>query len=542
MLGLFHARKLSAHQFGIERLGWDRIHPTLHITTPVLRALHPRDQRERLHAAPRRPGAHAGPARGAQAMKRVRIVLHTHMPYVEGFGTWPFGEEWLWEAIATSYLPLLDVLDRHPGKVTLSITPVLADQLEAPGALERCLAFLREVRPARPRARPAPTIPSSPTPRSVRAAPPTRSSAVATSSRRFGRTSRWTSAATHAVLPLLATDAGVRLQVETGIAAHRRRFGAWHGGFWLPECAHAPWLDALLEEAGVHFTCVDWTDVGHGAAPDRGRDRARPARPPGDRSRLGRRGYPSHGDYRDTNRLTPRAPPAWAVDGEPYDPERGHARARAHAEAFVNDVTEGAVVAFDTELFGHHWHEGVTFLERVLELADVVPVAVSNAPLAAPVDAPPTSWGTGRDLRTWSAPRRAARVGPASRGIDRAGRGRRPARAAGAACAAELGLGVPDRERERRRLPARARRRAPRGVRDSAAGRRQRACDTSRPTWRLGICRNPEFKFWQRCRTSSLRRCVECRPHKSRVPSGLSGRERGNRWSAGRAPGANRRH
>ena len=43
------------------------------------------------------------------------IVLHTHMPYVEGFGTWPFGEEWLWEAIATSYLPLLDVLDAHPG-------------------------------------------------------------------------------------------------------------------------------------------------------------------------------------------------------------------------------------------------------------------------------------------------------------------------------------------------------------------------------------------------------------------------------------------
>ena len=81
-------------------------------------------------------------------MKRVSIVLHTHMPYVEGFGTWPFGEEWLWEAIAASYLPLLDVLDRHPGKVTLCITPVLADQLEAPGALERCLAFLREVRPA----------------------------------------------------------------------------------------------------------------------------------------------------------------------------------------------------------------------------------------------------------------------------------------------------------------------------------------------------------------------------------------------------------
>src|ERR1700759_3287849 len=81
-------------------------------------------------------------------MKRpgeLAIVLHTHMPYVVGFGTWPFGEEWLWEAIATSYLPLLDVLGRAP--LTLSLTPVLCDQLEQPEAIERCLRFLDEVRP-----------------------------------------------------------------------------------------------------------------------------------------------------------------------------------------------------------------------------------------------------------------------------------------------------------------------------------------------------------------------------------------------------------
>ncbi len=69
------------------------------------------------------------------------------MPYVEGFGTWPFGEEWLWEAMATSYLPLLDVLDGAP-ELTLSLTPVLCDQLEAPGVAERFLAFLRTVRVA----------------------------------------------------------------------------------------------------------------------------------------------------------------------------------------------------------------------------------------------------------------------------------------------------------------------------------------------------------------------------------------------------------
>jgi hypothetical protein len=34
LLGLFHARKLRAHQIAIERMGWDRVHKALRITTP----------------------------------------------------------------------------------------------------------------------------------------------------------------------------------------------------------------------------------------------------------------------------------------------------------------------------------------------------------------------------------------------------------------------------------------------------------------------------------------------------------------------------
>src|SRR5580704_13580022 len=75
------------------------------------------------------------------------IVLHTHMPYVEGFGTWPFGEEWLWEAIASSYLPLLELLGRG-APLTLSLTPVLCDQLEAPDLGERFASFVGDVRRA----------------------------------------------------------------------------------------------------------------------------------------------------------------------------------------------------------------------------------------------------------------------------------------------------------------------------------------------------------------------------------------------------------
>ena len=70
------------------------------------------------------------------------IVLHSHMPYVEGFGTYPFGEEWLFDAVARSYLPLLD----RVRDLTVTVTPVLADQLEASAVAERMKAFLRRYR------------------------------------------------------------------------------------------------------------------------------------------------------------------------------------------------------------------------------------------------------------------------------------------------------------------------------------------------------------------------------------------------------------
>src|SRR6476620_8254670 len=75
------------------------------------------------------------------------LLLHSHMPYGEGFGTWPFGEEWLFEAIASSYVPVLSVIADAP--VTVTVTPVLADQLEAirdGDAGERYTAFVRDLR------------------------------------------------------------------------------------------------------------------------------------------------------------------------------------------------------------------------------------------------------------------------------------------------------------------------------------------------------------------------------------------------------------
>jgi len=360
---------------------------------------------------------------------RLAIVLHSHMPYVEGFGTWPFGEEWLWEAIATSYLPLLDVLDGG-APVTLSLTPVLCDQLEAPGAIERCRDFLREVRPASHaldvEAATEPAVAAE----LERAAGEYADAAQRLPADLLGALAphaAWTSAATHAVLPLVASDAGLRLQVRTGVEAHRARFGdGWHGGFWLPECAHAPWLHALLEEAGVHATCVDLTDVlGPGDARQL-RPLATEAGPllvPIDRAVVdlvwAPDGYPAHGAYRDYHHRTARDHHPWANNGAVYDPARAAEQARLDAADFVARVGERVsagglcVCALDTELLGHWWHEGPRWLgavvaeaaRRGLELVHLDDALAECDPAPAGDGAASvTSWGTPRNLSTWSGP------------------------------------------------------------------------------------------------------------------------------------------
>ena len=59
-----------------------------------------------------------------------------------GFGTYPFGEEWLFDAVIRSYLPVLEVAR----DLTMTVTPVLADQLEDGGVRERLRRFLVEWR------------------------------------------------------------------------------------------------------------------------------------------------------------------------------------------------------------------------------------------------------------------------------------------------------------------------------------------------------------------------------------------------------------
>ncbi|HEX4718720.1 MAG TPA: 1,4-alpha-glucan branching protein domain-containing protein [Thermoleophilaceae bacterium] len=372
------------------------------------------------------------------------LLLHSHMPYVEGFGTWPFGEEWLFEAVASSYLPLLDVLEDAP--VTLTVTPVLADQLEAMRdgeAGDRFVDFVRDLR-ALVHAEDAKELEA------------TGESGLAAELRRaagdyeradaafeavegdllggLGRLKRaelWTSAATHAVLPLLATRAGTALQLAAGIESHIDRFGSWDGGFWLPECAYCPELEADLAERAVHVFCVDQTDRLQSGALDNLEPVTMPegvVAVPIDWQTICliwdmQDGYPGARAYRDYHRRTRYDLRPWNVAGEPYRHEDALALTREHARDFVAKVRArldgyasergrpGLVCcALDTELLGHWWYEGPAWLAAVLEEAPVAGVelrTISDAladvePVERTLAA--SSWGNPKTLRTWDSP------------------------------------------------------------------------------------------------------------------------------------------
>jgi 1,4-alpha-glucan branching enzyme len=386
---------------------------------------------------------------GARERGALAIVLHTHMPYVEGFGTWPFGEEWLWEAIVGSYLPLLELLDAG-APVTLSVTPVLCDQLEAPGLAPRFRRFVDEVRRGTHERDSAGLREGGHEQLAGELERAWREDYLAALERLDARSedllaalgphAGWTSSATHAILPLLATEAGVRAQLGSGIASHRRRFGDWGGGLWLPECAYAPWLEGGLLEAGARTVCVELTSVfGEGSwehlqplAGERGLVLV-----PIDRSTISLvwsdRGYPAGGTYRDYHRLTTFHHNPWNNAGDAYDHGAALERARADAADFVTRVLarlrDGAaaapgplpggglvVCALDTELLGHWWYEGVSWLAAVveeaarqgLELVRLDEAVAAGEPLPLPVAVAeewrPVSWGAGGDLSTWSSP------------------------------------------------------------------------------------------------------------------------------------------
>jgi len=407
------------------------------------------------------------------------LILHAHLPFVRHPEHEHFLEEdWFFEAITESYIPLLRMMrrlvdDSVPFKLTMSLTPTLCAMLHDELLRERYVRHLDLLIDLSAREQ-----------KRNRKHPQLRELAdfyfdrfsenrrhfvdewkcdllsVFRELRETGALEIIASAATHGLLPILQQQApqAARAQVLIGRDVYADLFGAEPSGFWLPECAYAPGLEAILQEANIRWFVLD----AHGLLFGKPRPRrsiyapcytpsgpAAFARDP-DASRQvwsAHEGYPGDPAYREFYRdigfdlpmehLGPIARGSRKFSGVKYhritgtgDQKQLYDRAAAenaatkHASHFLEQRRQQAreigelgfdpiiVAPFDAELFGHWWFEGPGFLEQFIRQAanerDLRLTTPSEFLAAHPtqqiVEPAASTWGENGHLAVWLDP------------------------------------------------------------------------------------------------------------------------------------------
>lgn len=205
------------------------------------------------------------------------LILHAHLPYVRHLEHAEFLEEnWLFEAISETYVPLCLVLDDllNDGidfRLTISLTPTLASMLLDPALQARYLKRLErtieltEKEVARtasdPAFQPLALLYRRMFLRVHDAFVNRYHRNLVNAFDRFQRSGKvevMASAATHGYLPLLAVnESAVRAQVRLGVEHYRQIFGRKPKGFWLPECGYYPGLDEVLRDNDIRYTILE---------------------------------------------------------------------------------------------------------------------------------------------------------------------------------------------------------------------------------------------------------------------------------------------
>ena len=405
------------------------------------------------------------------------LILHAHLPFVRHPEHEHFLEEdWLFEAITETYIPLLQVMqrlvnDKVPFKLTMSLTPTLCAMLQDDLLRKRYIRHLDLLIDLAARER-----------KRNQNQPELAELSqfyfeLFCGSRRFFA-DEWKGnllaafrqlrdrgvleiigcAATHGLLPLIQQQSreAARAQVLIGRDVYVDLFDVDPGGFWLPECAYAPGLDSILQEANTRWFTLDahgllfgnpqpqraiyapcYTPAGP-AAFARDRDSSRQVW-------SAEEGYPGDPAYREFYRdvgfdlpLEHLGPIARGVrkfsgvkyhritgrkkEKEHYDRVEAEKAADAHAAHFLEqrraqfrrlaaiDVDPIVVVPFDAELFGHWWFEGPRFLELFIRKAafdqkdfclTTPSEYLTTHPTQQTIEPAASSWGDKGHLEVW---------------------------------------------------------------------------------------------------------------------------------------------
>ena len=205
------------------------------------------------------------------------LVLHAHLPYIRHPEYESFLEEnWLFEAITETYIPLLLVLERlkedgFKACMTVSLSPTLLTMLLDPFLQARYLAHLDKLRQLAAkevrRTRSDPVFSGlarlyqeklEETAEVFEQRYQCNLVAVFAQLQQDGVLELITSSATHGFLSLLKTEpAAIRAQLLVGARTFQSMVGVSAKGVWLPECNYFPGLEGFVEEAGFSYFFVD---------------------------------------------------------------------------------------------------------------------------------------------------------------------------------------------------------------------------------------------------------------------------------------------
>ena len=211
------------------------------------------------------------------------LVLHAHLPFVRHPESEEFLEEdWLFEAINETYIPLLTVFegfkrDGIPFHLSMTLSPTLISMLKDPLLQERYLKRLDKL------------IELAGLEVERTSFDPKVNDMAKMYLWRFmeakelfqnryggdlvnafklfqddGSLEIITCAATHGYLPLLAVnEKAVRAQISTACRQYEKVFGRPARGIWLPECGYQAEFDSYLKEEGLVFFFTDAHGVLH---------------------------------------------------------------------------------------------------------------------------------------------------------------------------------------------------------------------------------------------------------------------------------------
>ena len=212
------------------------------------------------------------------------FVLHAHLPFIRHPEHEFFLEEdWLYEAITETYIPLLDIFeslvrDEVPFRITMSMTPPLVSMLMDDLLQKRYVRHIERLV----------TLAEKEVDR-------TRDDRVFNKLAHFylkkfktirakyvdiykrdivgafkrisdtGSLEIITCCATHGFLPLLDYNkVAARAQIQIAVDFHKNIFGKPPRGIWIAECGYFPGLEDILKGAGIKFFFLDTHGILYG--------------------------------------------------------------------------------------------------------------------------------------------------------------------------------------------------------------------------------------------------------------------------------------